>query len=268
MFKILFFLVLALWFLVSLGYTQEELTETITITTYYPAPFGVYNQLQINRLAVGDTDGDGQLDEDDRPDRDGHIRLRPEPDDPANWVFFGQEGQIAYSDDNDMLFIRNETAWMPAVPAGVPNGAIIMYSGPWNFTDTGLGTGPLAGWALCNGQNGTPDLRDRFVMGTGVEDGLDTTGGANNFTLTIAQLPPHTHPISTQESHNHRFNLCTGVGSIYCMAGRACCDYPAFSAFTLPDGAHNHGGRTGSIGSGTAIDNRPAFIQLAYIMRL
>ncbi|GIV23255.1 MAG: hypothetical protein KatS3mg025_0914 [Bacteroidia bacterium] len=30
----------------------------------------------------------------------------------------------------------------------VPPGGIIMYSGPWNFDATGLGTGPLTGWGL------------------------------------------------------------------------------------------------------------------------
>lgn len=72
----------------------------------------------------------------------------------------------------------------------VPPGGIIMYSGPWNFDGTGLGTGPLEGWALCNGNNGTPNLTDRFVMGTSTSGNLGTTGGANSYTLTVAQLPP------------------------------------------------------------------------------
>ncbi|MCS7188343.1 MAG: hypothetical protein RMJ66_01765 [Bacteroidia bacterium] len=48
----------------------------------------------------------------------------------------------------------------------VPPGGIIMYSGPWSFDATGLGTGALEGWALCNGNNGTPNLTDRFILAT------------------------------------------------------------------------------------------------------
>ncbi|MCX5905264.1 MAG: hypothetical protein NTV89_17740, partial [Proteobacteria bacterium] len=40
---------------------------------------------------------------------------------------------------------------------GVPQGAIMMWSGAINQIP--------AGWALCNGTNGTPDLRDRFIVG-------------------------------------------------------------------------------------------------------
>jgi len=42
-------------------------SEQLTITTYYPSPVGVYNDLQAYKLAVGDTDGDGQLNSADLP---------------------------------------------------------------------------------------------------------------------------------------------------------------------------------------------------------
>jgi hypothetical protein len=42
--------------------------EKITITTYYPAPYGVYNQILTRTLGVGDNDGDGVLDSGDVPD--------------------------------------------------------------------------------------------------------------------------------------------------------------------------------------------------------
>ena len=42
-------------------------SEQLTITTYYPSPVGVYNDLQAYKLAVGDTDGDGQLTSADLP---------------------------------------------------------------------------------------------------------------------------------------------------------------------------------------------------------
>lgn len=49
------------------------LAEEVTITTYYPAPYGVYDGLQTNKFAVGDTNGSGQLDRGDLPDNDGDL---------------------------------------------------------------------------------------------------------------------------------------------------------------------------------------------------
>src|SRR4030043_2180034 len=41
--------------------------ETITLTTYYPAPFGVYQRLVTNTLGVGDTNVSGTVDANDGP---------------------------------------------------------------------------------------------------------------------------------------------------------------------------------------------------------
>ena len=65
----------------------------------------------------------------------------------------------------------------------IPIGGIILWSGATNDIPTG--------WALCDGQNGTPDLRDRFVLGAG--GGLSATGGLASVTLTTNQLPAHAH---------------------------------------------------------------------------
>lgn len=157
----------------------------------------------------------------------------------------------------------------PATPPawewkGVPSGVIVMYSGPWNFDATGLGTGPLTGWALCNGQNGTPDLTDRFVMGTTSSATLGTTGGNNFYTLTVSQLPPHTHGVRAifhgQDSEGND-NCGTGAAEQRVFYGDdniwPGCGNP--SRVTYP---------TESTGSGDPIDNRPAFIRLAFIMKL
>ena len=49
------------------------------------------------------------------------------------------------------------------------------------------------GWVLCNGQNSTPDLRDRFVIGAGNNFTAGSTGGSNSVTLSEANLPSHRH---------------------------------------------------------------------------
>lgn len=49
-----------------------------------------------------------------------------------------------------------------------------------------------AGWIICDGNNGTPDLRDRFVVGAGFTFDPNDTGGS----------PQHTHAFTT-DGHNH-----------------------------------------------------------------
>jgi hypothetical protein len=91
--------------------------------------------------------------------------------------------------------------------SSMPVGSIIMYSGVWNFDSSGLGEATLDGWALCNGNNGTPDLTDKFVMGTGTSSGLETTGGKNSFALMISQLPSHSHNFTTLNAGDHSHSI-------------------------------------------------------------
>ena len=54
------------------------------------------------------------------------------------------------------------------------------------------------GWFLCDGDNGTPDLRDKFVLGAGLTFAVGATGGvtAHNHTFT-GDSHRHTTPIGT-----------------------------------------------------------------------
>ena len=65
----------------------------------------------------------------------------------------------------------------------VPSGVILMWSGS---TDT-----IPAGWALCNGQDGTPDLTDRFILGAGKTYQPGTIGGAATVTPSVAARSAH-----------------------------------------------------------------------------
>ena len=69
----------------------------------------------------------------------------------------------------------------------IPIGGIIMWSG----------SGVPTGWALCNGQTAygtrTPDLQDRFIVGSDRIFNRNTTGGATNVTINTNQIPAHKH---------------------------------------------------------------------------
>ena len=47
--------------------------ERLTITTYYPSPYGIYSKLLTKMFGVGDTNGDGQFDNNDLPTTEGAI---------------------------------------------------------------------------------------------------------------------------------------------------------------------------------------------------
>jgi microcystin-dependent protein len=90
-----------------------------------------------------------------------------------------------------------------AVAAAFPTGGIILWSGS-------IASIP-SGWALCNGSSGTPDLRDRFVVGAGTTYAVGATGGVNTVTLDTTQIPSHTHTgttAATDLAHTH-----TGSGT-------------------------------------------------------
>lgn len=93
----------------------------------------------------------------------------------------------------------------------VPSGGIIMWSGATdNIPD---------GWVLCNGQNNTPDLRNRFVLGAGETYEVGSTGGATS--VTSSSDGEHTPSATVQSttlnanhlpSHRHDLEIRSGSG--------------------------------------------------------
>ena len=61
-----------------------------------------------------------------------------------------------------------------------------------------------SGWQLCNGQSGTPDLRNRFVVGVGGTYAVGATGGADQVTLSVEQIPAHSHGYSDKYTDGNR----------------------------------------------------------------
>ena len=67
----------------------------------------------------------------------------------------------------------------------IPAGLICMWSGSSSNVPNGQ--------ALCNGNNNTPGLRDKFVLGAGKDYSVGATGGEKEVVLTVAQMPSHSH---------------------------------------------------------------------------
>ena len=68
-----------------------------------------------------------------------------------------------------------------------------------------------AGWHICDGTNGTPDLRDKFIVGAGSAYALNAAGGEATHTLTTAEMPSHDHPHTHKHKHDRGDMNITGT---------------------------------------------------------
>ena len=163
----------------------------------------------------------------------------------------------------------------------VPSGGIIIWSGAASAIPSG--------WVLCDGQNSTPDLRNRFVVGHGSNFAVDATGGSADATLVSHShtINNHTHSFSgtTNNPGNHHHNVDTHnewssthgnwtSGSGYRQTHH-------FDFYYKPEtsdaGGHTHtvSGTTGnpsdtgtnSQGSSATNANLPPYYALCYIMK-
>ena len=130
----------------------------------------------------------------------------------------------------------------------VPKGTIALWSG----TTADIPTG----WALCNGQAGTKDLRNRFVVGAGGDYKVDGTGGNASVTpsgsvsvsvgshvLSWNEMPYHNHWISRQGAHGGSWY--NGGGWLTTISSRDWGNY-----------------------AGNSFDNRPPFYALCFIQKV
>lgn len=137
------------------------------------------------------------------------------------------------------------------IPAG--------FIGLWSGTIANIPTG----WHLCDGTNSTPDLRDKFILGVSAEENPGGMGGAHNRTLSIANLPAHTHGAINGHTHYCKsYHHAPGVQSQGLVAPDMLSNLVGY--MTQSAGGHTHS----SVGSDSSFDNRPAYYKLAYIMKL
>lgn len=180
----------------------------------------------------------------------------------------------------------------------LPRGIITMWSGATNAVPSG--------WALCDGNNGTPNLKDRFIVGAGQSYGVGNTGG--NWTqtpsvwtnaagtginvagtaITEAQMPWHTHSGSVgsdasiqvqdsiQSSSAGEWLADDSFGSIGWSPSPIRKPLKEFSASLSINGTggsqpHYHGVTDNGhahTAAASAIDVRPPYYALAFIMKL
>lgn len=130
------------------------------------------------------------------------------------------------------------------------------------------------GWHLCDGTNGTPDLRKMFVVGYDPRDAdynaIGKTGGAKEVTLTVNQLPKHKHSGTTENGGEHSHSVehihpysGTNIGGGFDGGKNG---FKRENINTTSAGSHSHTFDTNEVGGNTAHENRPPFYVLAKIM--
>lgn len=167
----------------------------------------------------------------------------------------------------------------------MPSGGIIIWSGS--------SASIPSGWYLCNGANGTPDLRNRFIVGAGSTYAVGATGGQNAITsvpahdhgvgnLANSSNGAHTHTGTTASVGDHTHSFLRYAGSNQNISGPSTTSNGTSSATTTVNaaGGHSHTFTTDSGGAHThtisgnvassgnaSVDVRPPYYALCYIMK-
>lgn len=153
-------------------------------------------------------------------------------------------------------------------------GIIVLWNGTLNSIPTG--------WIVCDGNNGTPDLRDQFVKcvpNSGINPG--DTGGLAEHTLTVSQIPSHDHEAIEPNGglgHSHPddfgINWSTKFPRIANQSGSV--QLPFFKFVPSGDGNNSFDQNVSTSGISATVDdagdglpheNRPAFFEVIYIQK-
>ena len=155
--------------------------------------------------------------------------------------------------DDAVTAAKVENAINTTLEFVVPAGGIIMWSGATSAIPSG--------WALCDGNNGTPNLTNKFVIGAGGTYAVNATGGSKD-----AVVVSHTHGITEPnggQGHNHSMEY-TNTGN---NDGRS-----EESGDGGVSGSHDTSFATTGItinsqGVSGTNQNLPPYMALAYIMK-
>lgn len=136
----------------------------------------------------------------------------------------------------------------------VPKGLICMWSGS---------TVP-SGWYLCNGSNGTPDLRDRFIVGSGGSYAIGDKGGEASHSLTKEEMAKHSHIVNLSGSASLRTSGIGVQGSTQTVVNTSTDSGSRWNYTTVSISGECDCAESGE---GQPHENRPPYYALAFIMK-
>ena len=191
----------------------------------------------------------------------------------------GVKGQKGELNDKGQ---KGETGTAGAV--GIPVGTIVMY---------GSSSAP-SGWQLCNGGSPAtsalqsvvgstvPDLRDRFIVGTGLNYSQNNIGGSASVNLTTAQMPSHAHDASASSNasvnvndpgHSHQsrgYGNQDDGGPYHTGSNNSGTGNNAILSNTTGINVSTNVSTNVTVdneGSGQAVENRPPYYALTFIIK-
>ena len=186
------------------------------------------------------------------------------------WLTYGYFYKFVLQDANSNLIASYDNIYgilgtVPATSSAFTTGMILLWSGS---------TGSIpSGFYLCNGSNGTPDLRDRFIVGAGGSYTVAQTGGSAD---SIVVSHNHTATsVVTDPGHNHSYGLTNGATTLIGQGGTS----GAAGGFTGGTPVTQIGTNTQNASTGVTVAttnvaagvsgtgaNNPLYYALAYIM--
>lgn len=167
--------------------------------------------------------------------------------------------ELFWADEKDNeIQLTSKGSWV----GGFDN-EIRMYSG--------LISAIPAGWDLCDGEDGRPNLFNKLLKGIStITTDPGTTGGTETFTLDSTNLPTHTHSFTVvpNSGHYHDYIFPNYESSAFRFAPDAIQGASTLNTLsTSSTGAHTHTISGGSSGAGAVISTYPAYCELAYIIK-
>jgi len=193
---------------------------------------------------------------------------------------------VAGSDGDLMTISSGLPAWSGAT-VGSPSGALIMWCGLYDAIPTD--------WLLCDGSEISRTTYADLFSAIGVQFGsagastftlplfqnifprspasstsCGATGGSDTVSLTEAELASHSHTTNVNDSgHNHKDPVWNGGGSFWTTT-----TIGANTSTTRSQCANTSTETTGitvtnnNTGSGSAHENKPAYLEVLYIIKI
>ena len=163
----------------------------------------------------------------------------------------------------------------------IPSGSIIDWYGNVNanFDNTGMGINSMAGYHICNGLGGTPDLRGLFLVGaTNVPSVGAPTLNPNVGTYNMGDPGGNKSNVITKQNIPNYNLTVVDPGHGHSITGSNKSDFGGFGALAAVDftGAESGGSTNNNVtnitvnsgGSGTAMENRPPYFTTVKIYKL
>ena len=141
-----------------------------------------------------------------------------------------------------------------------------------SFNGSGVGSGIYAGWQICNGNNGSANLVDRFIKATATSANIAVTGGANSFILNKNQVPQLDVVINDPlHSHSIPYPNLTANADSGGTGGAISTGTVTNTTSTAETGLKGTGaGQNVFVGTNTPnpISNQPSFYTLLFIQKM